>query len=90
MWARNRQLTGPCGKQASDPKYWTATYDSSKNDRRPSRDGKVELELLVCCPYGQYELVLDVKSHNDKGGKPDKGIGWRIETGRDGVRAVFA
>lgn len=84
-WDRNRQLTGPCGKSFSGSKYWTTTYDSSSSDSRPSKHGKVELELLVCCPFGQYELELDVKSYSDKNGKPEKRIAWRIENGNDGV-----
>lgn len=82
------QLAGPCGKQVADLKYWTTTYDSSKRNRRASRDGEVELELLVYCPCGQYGLVQEVKSYNEHDAKPDKDIGWRVEDGRDGVRAT--
>lgn len=77
-------MSGPCGKRVSDPKSWTATYDSSEKDRQSSRDGKVELQLSVCCPYGQYELELDVKSYNDEDDKEQR-VAWRIESGRDGV-----
>lgn len=87
VWDRNRQLTGPCGQAVTGAKYWSAKYDSSSRDHRPSRDGKVELELLVCCPYGQYELELDVTSYCDKDEK-QKRIAWRIENGYDGVSGV--
>lgn len=46
----------------------------------------MELELLVCSPFGQYELELDVESYNDKHGKPDKRVTWQIEDGHNGVR----
>lgn len=43
------------------------------------------MELLVCCPFGQYELTLDVTSYSDTEGKPEKRVAWRIENGYDGV-----
>lgn len=81
----NRQLTGPCGVPVANPMSWTETYDATKGDKKPNSDGRVQLNLFVCAPFGEYEIELDVKSFTgDRPGLQER-TAWELENGEDEV-----
>ena len=50
---------------------------------------RVQLNLFVCCPFGEYELELDVESYGS-GSIRQQRTSWEIENGADEVRFVKA
>ena len=47
---------------------------------------RVQLNLYVCCPFGEYEIDLDVESYSDEGSTLQQRTAWEIENGPDEVR----
>ena len=47
--------------------------------------GRVQLNLFLCCPFGQYELDLVVESFSDEGSDLQQRTAWEIENGPDEV-----
>ena len=47
--------------------------------------GRVQLNLFVCCPFGDYEIDLDVESFSDEGSTLEQRTAWEIENGPDEV-----
>eukprot|EP00904_Undaria_pinnatifida_P008999 jgi/Undpi1/5229/HiC_scaffold_2.g00511.m1 len=83
-----RQTTGPCGAEEDDLLSWEVSYDgSSENseDDPPTagNSGRVQLNLYVCCPFGEYEIDLDVESYSDEGSTLQQRTAWEIENGPD-------
>ena len=46
---------------------------------------RVQLNLFVCCPFGNYEIDLDVDSYSDEGSTLQQRTAWEIENGYDEV-----
>ena len=46
---------------------------------------RVQLNLFVCCPFGEYELDLEVESYSDEGSTLQQRTAWEIENGEDEV-----
>lgn len=80
-----RQVSGVCGAELPGLRSWTASYDELAGDRGPS-GGKVQLNLLVCAPYGEYELELSIDSYSKSGSGLERRTSWEVLTGPDGVR----
>lgn len=79
-----RQVTGSCGSELSAPRSWTAVYDEQAGGVRPA-GGKVQLNLLLCAPYGDYELVLYTESYSDAGSTLQQRTSWEVLDGHDEV-----
>ena len=47
--------------------------------------GRVQLNLFLCCPFGDYELELVVESFSDEGSELQQRTSWEIENGPDEV-----
>lgn len=47
-------------------------------------DGRLQMDMYICAPWGNYELEIVAKSSNG-GGDMDK-VAWEIEYGPDEVR----
>ena len=47
-------------------------------------DGRLQMDMYICAPFGEYELEVEVKSTN--GGDPMERVAWEIEYGADEVR----
>lgn len=59
----HRQLTGVCGPLLV-PNNWTASYEASENDQALADQVMAfQLNLLVCAPFGDYELELVADTH---------------------------
>lgn len=41
--------------------------------------------MFLCCPFGEYEIDLDVKSFSDEGSTLQQRTAWEIENGPDEV-----
>lgn len=88
-----RQLSGECGAEVApaDRAEWTGTYDTlSLNDEEPDLSGRVQLDLWVCAPFGEYELEMVVMSFTDDDAPIafEKRSAWEIENGADEVGAL--
>ena len=46
--------------------------------------------LFVCCPFGDYEIDLDVESFSDEGSTREQRTAWEIENSSDEVLATLA
>lgn len=57
----------------------------STGDDLPDDDGKVQLNLFVCSPFGHYELDLDIESESDPGSTLEGRTSWEIQNGLDQV-----
>ncbi|CAM9274851.1 unnamed protein product [Laminaria digitata] len=82
------QVTGACGAPVDDPATWEVSYDGSTDDAEdesplPTNAGRVQLNLFVCCPFGDYEIDLDVESFSDEGSTREQRTAWEIENGPD-------
>ena len=58
-------------------------------DELPDDDGRVQLNLFVCSPFGEYELDLDVESESDADSTLEGRTSWEIENGPDEVTPLF-
>lgn len=67
------------------PYSFSGTFEPG--DVEPDTQDRSQLNLLLCAPYGNYELVIQVfgKFSAQKG----KGIGWEIEDGKTQVCTKF-
>lgn len=73
-----RQLTGECGVHESNLRTWTGTFDNSAGS---GEAGRVQLNLWICAPFGEYELEIDTSSYGDKQGRTS----WEILSGDEEV-----
>ena len=46
---------------------------------------RVQLNLFLCCPFGDYEIDLIVESYSDEGSELQQRTAWEIENGSDEV-----
>lgn len=81
---RCRQLTGECGVEISDLRVWTATYNEPA-ESEGSPVGRTQLNLLMCAPFGEYELELDTESYSDAASSTQGRTSWEILNGVDEV-----
>eukprot|EP00904_Undaria_pinnatifida_P009002 jgi/Undpi1/5231/HiC_scaffold_2.g00512.m2 len=79
---RWRQISGECGAPVSDPMEWEESYDVGNGDTPPD-EGRVQLNIFVCAPFGHYEIDLDVASYSDEGSTLQQRTAWEIENGPD-------
>lgn len=63
---------------------WTATYNEHA-EPEGSPDGKAQLNLLVCAPFGEYELELDTESYSDGTSGTHGRTSWEIFNGVEEV-----
>lgn len=77
------QLTGPCGVPVAKPASWTEVYDVALGDLGPNNQGRVQLNIFVCAPFGEYELTLDVQSYTDTNSGLAQRTSWELENGED-------
>ena len=49
---------------------------------------RVKLNLLICCPFGDYELDLDIQSYDDESTTRISRLSFEVENGADEVRPV--
>lgn len=47
---------------------------------------RVQLNLFLCCPFGDYEIDLVVESFSDEGSALQQRTAWEIENGPDEVK----
>lgn len=47
---------------------------------------RVKLNLLICCPFGEYELDLDIQSYDDESTTRTSRLSFEVENGADEVR----
>lgn len=83
---RWRQITGPCGAALPESEllFEETFYDSTAGDSPPNTSaGRVQLNLFLCCPFGDYELDLIVESFSDEGSDLEQRTSWEIENGPD-------
>lgn len=50
----------------------------------------MQLNLFLCCPFGNYELELVVESFSDEGSELEQRTSWEIENGPDEVFIQFS
>lgn len=46
---------------------------------------RVQLSLIVCSPFGEYEIDLDILSFSDENSTLERRTSWLIKTGVDEV-----
>lgn len=46
---------------------------------------RVQLNLLVCSPFGEYEVDLDIQSFSDEGSTLEQRTSWQVKNGPDEV-----
>lgn len=87
---RTSQVSGPCGTaiSADTAKSWTESYDIDDGDAGPDSSGRVQLNIFVCAPFGDYEIELQVASYSKAGSMLQKRTAWEIEKGKEEVLLV--
>eukprot|EP00903_Cladosiphon_okamuranus_P020283 g18613.t1 len=69
------QVAGECGEKDFTPYSESFEY---KGDR--GGGNKLQMDMYICAPFGEYELEIEVKSTNGDG-KPLAKVAWEIEYG---------
>lgn len=83
---RTRQLTEACWKDITDRATWTESYDIEGGDIGPNHEGRVQLSIFVCAPFGKYDITLDVKSYtDDPNSRLQQRTAWTLENGENKV-----
>lgn len=83
---QTRQLTDACWKDVTNSKTWTGFYDVEGGDIEPNHEGRVQLSIFVCAPFGEYELMLDVNSYTeDPDSRLQQRTAWTLENGDEEV-----
>lgn len=59
-------------------------YNANDPDKGDITSNRLQMDMYVCAPWGDYELEIVVKSTN--GGSGMKKIAWEVEYGADEVR----
>lgn len=67
------------------PASWTEVYDVALGDLGPNNQGRVQLNIFVCAPFGEYELTLDVQSYTRTNLGLAQRTSWELENGEDEV-----
>eukprot|EP00903_Cladosiphon_okamuranus_P005862 g5799.t2 len=73
------QVAGECGETDFEP--YSATMEYNGNVEGNVTSGRLQMDMYICGPWGDYELEVEVKSTND--GNAMKRVAWEIEYGGD-------
>lgn len=84
----NRQLNGPCGAFVPPEERfeYAGFYDVFRGDEPPSNGGRVQLDMNLCCPFGDYELTMVVNSTLGTNPRFEARSAFEVENGPDEVR----
>eukprot|EP00903_Cladosiphon_okamuranus_P005860 g5798.t1 len=73
------QVAGECGEASFEP--YSATMEYNGNIEGNITTARLQMDMYICGPWGDYELEVEVKSTN--GGSAMKKVAWEIEYGGD-------
>eukprot|EP00903_Cladosiphon_okamuranus_P020284 g18614.t1 len=72
------QIAGECGETSFAPYTESFVYDGT----RGTKNGRRQMDMYICAPFGEYELQIEVRSTNGDG-NPLAIVAWEIEYGPD-------
>eukprot|EP00903_Cladosiphon_okamuranus_P020285 g18615.t1 len=72
------QIAGECGETNFAPYTESFVYDGT----RGTKNGRRQMDMYICAPFGEYELQIEVRSTNGDG-NPLANVAWEIEYGPD-------
>lgn len=70
-----------CGEDDFEP--YEATMEYNGNVEGDINDKRLQMDMYICAPWGEYELIVEVKSTN--GNKNMERVAWEVEYGGDEV-----
>eukprot|EP00752_Nemacystus_decipiens_P011574 g10278.t1 len=73
------KIAGECGESDFEPYSATMEYNGNIEGNRTA--SRIQMDMYICGPWGDYELEVEVKSTN--GGLPMRKVAWEIEYGAD-------
>lgn len=77
-----RQISDECGGPDFTP--YSATMEYNGNENGDIAGNRLQTDMYICAPWGNYELEIVVKSTN--GNNDMEKIAWEVEYGPDEVR----
>lgn len=81
-----RQVAGECGEADFTP--YNRTMEFRAGDV-PVTENRVQMDMYICAPFGEYELEIQVRSTNGKDDDPTmEKVAWEVEFGPDEVRSL--
>lgn len=81
-WLACSQIADECGGSNFEP--YEATMEYNGNEQGDVTDTRLQMDMYICAPFGEYELEVRVRSTN--GGSAMERVAWEIEYGPDEVR----
>eukprot|EP00752_Nemacystus_decipiens_P007908 g7065.t1 len=89
--AKWTQVSDECGN-ALDGEGFTADMEYDFNKDGEVEEYRLQMDMYVCAPWGNYELEIQIKSANyDADGNPEpmQKVAWEVEYGGDEVCQAF-